>query len=561
VLATAPATTGGPAALLALGDETVLTRLTGQLAALGVRTTIVLTRPAWEAQVRRVAGDDADVRASGSTADDLRAIGALAAASDEPLVLLQGDIVTHREALRGLIADPRASTTILAGGRRRRMAFRVQARRARMVSAGSAYHAVGHANGSFLGVLRAAPADLATLAAAADRLAPLVAAPPESWEEELERKEQAWRLMLVRAAGRADEEESGDDDHPGPDDVADEPVEPDDVEVVLSGEDEAWLRSRLAAAREDAVSLLLLGLVRGGTPISGVNLRRLFWTRPLSPETATDAAAKLAACDEDRLLLDSAVKPSDGFFTTHFVSPYSKYIARWAARRGLTPNQVTTASALMGVLAAAGFATGERWGMVAGAVMLQLAFTTDCVDGQLARYTRQFSRFGAWLDSMFDRAKEYLAFAGLAIGASRAGDPVWLLACCAITLQTVRHMSDFSHGGTQQQSLRAARQPPLDQARDSASAAAAARRAAEPAAAATARPFATRVLATWRTFDDVRALRWIKKMIPFPIGERFAVISITAALLDPRVTFIVLLAWGSVGIVYTQTGRVLRALR
>ena len=50
--------------------------------------------------------------------------------------------------------------------------------------------------------------------------------------------------------------------------------------------------------------------------------------------------------------------------------------------------------------------------MVAGAVLLQLAFTFDCVDGQLARYTRQFSKLGAWLDSIFDRTKEYVVFAG-----------------------------------------------------------------------------------------------------------------------------------------------------
>ena len=95
---------------------------------------------------------------------------------------------------------------------------------------------------------------------------------------------------------------------------------------------------------------------------------------------------------------------------------------------------------VIGILAAAAFATGERWGLVAGAVLLQLAFTADCVDGQLARYTRTFSKLGAWLDSIFDRAKEYLVFAGLAIGASRAGDAVWLLACAALTLQTVRHI-------------------------------------------------------------------------------------------------------------------------
>jgi hypothetical protein len=54
---------------------------------------------------------------------------------------------------------------------------------------------------------------------------------------------------------------------------------------------------------------------------------------------------------------------------------------------------------------------------------------------------------------------------------------------------------------------------------------------------------------------------WIKRMLPFPIGERFAVISITAALFTPRTTFVVLLVWGGVAAVYTLAGRVLRSLK
>ena len=50
-------------------------------------------------------------------------------------------------------------------------------------------------------------------------------------------------------------------------------------------------------------------------------------------------------------------------------------------------------------------------------------------------------------------------------------------------------------------------------------------------------------------------------MVAFPIGERFAVISITAALFTPRVTFVALLAWGGLAAVYTLTGRVLRSVR
>jgi hypothetical protein len=218
-------------------------------------------------------------------------------------------------------------------------------------------------------------------------------------------------------------------------------------------------------------------------------------------------------------------------------------------------------SLFIGLLAAVAFATGERWGLIVGAVLLQLAFTTDCVDGQLARYTRTFSKLGAWLDSVFDRSKEYLAFAGLAIGASRAGDPVWLLACCAITLQTVRHMSDFSFGGTQQQVLGATPQPPVEQPLDAAGAAAEKRRNGaveeEPAGD---RPLPVRVLSAWQRLDRAPGVRWLKKMIAFPIGERFAVISITAALFTPRTTFIALLAWGGLAALYTQTGRILRSL-
>src|SRR4051812_48702322 len=97
---------------------------------------------------------------------------------------------------------------------------------------------------------------------------------------------------------------------------------------------------------------------------------------------------------EDDARLRAAVKANDGFFTTFFVSSYSPHVVRWAARAGLTPNQVTVFSMFLGVLAAAGFATGERFGLIAGAVLLQAAFLFDCVDGQLARYTQRFSALG-----------------------------------------------------------------------------------------------------------------------------------------------------------------------
>jgi hypothetical protein len=382
-----------------------------------------------------------------------------------------------------------------------------------------------------------------------------------------------WRGGLWRAAQRGEEDpEEGDGEDEPIDEFADDPEEePTPADMPLSAEDEALLRGKLAAAPEDAAALALVGMVRAGTHVGVNRLRRLFWARPLSPEAAAGAELRIRDYDEDKVLLDSAVKASDGFFTTFFVSTYSRYLARWAARRGFTPNQVTTVSLLVGFLAAAGFATGERWGLVAGAILLQAAFTTDCVDGQLARYTRTFSKLGAWLDSIFDRTKEYACFAGLAIGASRAGDPVWTLACVAITLQTARHFSDFSFGAGQSRLIGDIEQPPVERSQDAAGLAAAERRAlaaerppdeAEPAPRpAPPQPLSRRVLRAWHTIDRLPGVRWVKKMAAFPIGERFAAISLTAALFDPRVTFVVLLAWGGFAVVYTLSGRVLRSLR
>jgi phosphatidylglycerophosphate synthase len=239
--------------------------------------------------------------------------------------------------------------------------------------------------------------------------------------------------------------------------------------------------------------------------------------------TRDELSAAPAAGDErdhERARLDAAVKANDGFFTTFFVSPYSKYVARWAARRGWTPNVVTTLSMAVGLLAAAAFATGERLGLVGGAVLLQLAFTLDCVDGQLARYTRTFSRFGAWLDSIFDRGKEYIVYAGLAIGSAAGGDDVWLLASAAMALQTVRHTMDFSFN--------------------------------------TAREQAATV--TLERSPDSSVTTWLRKIVVLPIGERFALISLTAAFLDARAVFVALLAWGGVALLYTGAGRLLRSL-
>jgi hypothetical protein len=86
--------------------------------------------------------------------------------------------------------------------------------------------------------------------------------------------------------------------------------------------------------------------------VGNAYLRGFFYAQPHSRVDMAAAVEELHEMDEDKMLLDSAVKATDGFFTTFFVSPYSRYIARFAARMGWTPNAMTTVSMLIGIAAA-----------------------------------------------------------------------------------------------------------------------------------------------------------------------------------------------------------------
>ncbi|HEY5832868.1 CDP-alcohol phosphatidyltransferase family protein, partial [Streptomyces sp.] len=238
------------------------------------------------------------------------------------------------------------------------------------------------------------------------------------------------------------------------------------------------------------------------------------------------AGEAVAGVDEEAVRLRGAVKSRDGFFTTYFVSPYSRYLARWCARRGLTPNQVTTASLLVALIAAGCAATGTRGGFVAAGVLLLVSFVLDCADGQLARYALRYSTLGAWLDATFDRVKEYAYYAGLALGAARGGDDVWALALGAMVLQTCRHVVDFA----------------FNEANHDATA------NASPTAALSGR------------LDRVGWTVWARRMIVLPIGERWALLAVLTAATTPHTTFVVLLTGCGLAACYTTAGRVLRSL-
>ncbi|MBL1291713.1 CDP-alcohol phosphatidyltransferase family protein [Streptomyces sp. For3] len=263
-----------------------------------------------------------------------------------------------------------------------------------------------------------------------------------------------------------------------------------------------------------------------GTAVQRPELGSLTATVPTGPEERSAAETAVSAVDDEAVRLRSAVKAHDGFFTTFFISPYSRYIARWCARRGLTPNQVTTASLITALIAAGSAATGTRGGYIAAGVLLLFSFVLDCTDGQLARYSLQYSTMGAWLDATFDRAKEYAYYAGLALGAARGGDDVWVLALGAMVLQACRHVVDFSFNEANHDAVSNT----------------------SPTAALSDK------------LDSVGWTVWLRRMIVLPIGERWAMIAVLTAVTTPRIVFYALLIGCALAACYTTAGRLLRSL-
>ncbi|MFJ3325931.1 DUF5941 domain-containing protein [Streptomyces griseus] len=271
---------------------------------------------------------------------------------------------------------------------------------------------------------------------------------------------------------------------------------------------------------------IAVALEADGTAVQRPALGSLVAAVPTDPEQRAAAEAGLASVDDEAVRLRSAVKAHDGFFTTFCISPYSRYIARWCARRNLTPNQVTTASLITALIAAGVAATGTRGGYVAAGILLMVSFVLDCTDGQLARYSLQYSTMGAWLDATFDRAKEYAYYAGLAIGAVRGGDDVWVLALGAMVLQACRHVVDFSFNEANHDAVANT----------------------SPTAALSGK------------LDSVGWTVWARRMIVLPIGERWAMIAVLTALTTPRIVFYALLIGCALAACYTTAGRLLRSL-
>jgi len=103
-------------------------------------------------------------------------------------------------------------------------------------------------------------------------------------------------------------------------------------------------------------------------------------------------------------------KPQDSIFAKLINRKFSRFITFYLVKyhKSITPPQITWFSFIISTIGCALFLHPNYWWRLVGIFFLQLGFTLDCCDGEVARLKNNGSKYGAWLDSVFDRIKEVL---------------------------------------------------------------------------------------------------------------------------------------------------------
>ena len=288
--------------------------------------------------------------------------------------------------------------------------------------------------------------------------------------------------------------------------------------------------------RGNALDLVLVALTRAMIKVDAADVWAAPYIRSADKSERDQTQESIAKLNMGRVRLRMANRANDGFFSVFFLRKFSKILTWLAVKVGATPNQVTLISFAIGLYSAYSFSLGGFWNLFLGAVLLQLSIIVDCVDGELARYTRKFSQLGAWLDAVTDRVKEYMVFLGLAMGADKEGRDLWIPAIAMMLIQTFRHLSDYNYARVTRFRAEEKFLAPVEFTAD---------------------------------FDGIvpterepkgRLRYWLGKIIQFPIGERWLAISASAVIGGAAFTFTIMPILAFISAVVVFRGRFIKTL-
>ena len=123
---------------------------------------------------------------------------------------------------------------------------------------------------------------------------------------------------------------------------------------------------------------------------------------PILRKHAIPFAARLGDTPKielEKMTFGASYKGATDFVTKYFWPQPARFVTRWCATAGITPNQITTLSLILMFLALFGFWQGQWfWAIPAAWLMTFL----DTVDGKLARVTMTSSKWGEVYDHGID---------------------------------------------------------------------------------------------------------------------------------------------------------------
>ncbi|MFF7592093.1 CDP-alcohol phosphatidyltransferase family protein [Kitasatospora purpeofusca] len=120
-----------------------------------------------------------------------------------------------------------------------------------------------------------------------------------------------------------------------------------------------------------------------------------------------------------------------------YMRAVSLRVTRQLVRTSVSPNTLTWLMVVCGVGAGAALLVPGPVGAVLAAVLFQGFLLFDCVDGEVARWKRQFSTAGVYVDRLGAYLADAALMAGAGVRAARGGSELWVSVGLAAALGVV----------------------------------------------------------------------------------------------------------------------------
>ena len=140
----------------------------------------------------------------------------------------------------------------------------------------------------------------------------------------------------------------------------------------------------------------------------------------------------------------------EGMLAGHFLTrDIGRFFSVWFIKHNIVPNQITMFMISFGIIGSILFALPNVWCKLVGYACWLMWFAMDCSDGQVARYTKNFSQYGTEMDFMahlIDHPCMNIAI-WITFLQMKIIDPIWLSAFFVVSISIeliVRNILSFN---------------------------------------------------------------------------------------------------------------------